>query len=422
LSRGRTAKSIHVRTAASVVIALVMALLAAAAQAQTYSVLYKFHGKPDGAYPSALIQDAMGNLYGTAGGGAYNAGTVFKFSKTGETILYSFCPSGHPCADGVNPRSGLVQDAMGSLNGTTYYGGNGTGCGYTGCGVVFKLDTTGKETVLYSFCPGGNPCIDGENPDGGLIQDANGNLYGTAFMGGGSGCRNGYGCGAVFKVDANGKETVSYSFHGFPDGQYPNSGVIQDASGNLYGSTFGGGAYNKGMVFRLNKTGMETVLRSFKARNDGKSPSRLIQDAKGDLYGTTLDGGNVKRGGCGCGVVFRLDVTGKETVLHRFAGGVDGATPFAGVIRDAKGNLYGTTYSGGDRGCGQGHGCGVVFKLSSTGEETILYRFRGGKDGANPIATVIRDAQGNLYGTTTYGGDLSCGAGQGCGVVFKLTP
>jgi uncharacterized repeat protein (TIGR03803 family) len=390
-----------------------MTLLAAVAQAQTYSVLHKFHGKPDGATPMAgLIQDAMGNFYGTTYlGGAYNLGTVFKLSKTGETILYSFCPAGPPCTDGAAPNVGLIQDGMGNLYGTA--GGGAAPCS---CGVVFKVDPAGKETVLYSFAGG----LDGFGPIGGLIQDASGNLYGTTVIGGGSGCRNGSGCGTVFKLDTNGKETVLYSFAGFPDGQYPGAGVVRDASGNFYGTTGLGGIYNKGTVFKLSTTGVENVLRSFKARTDGKSPDRLTQDASGNLYGTAALGGSAKCGGTGCGVVFKLDVTGKETVLHRFTGGLDGNGPFGGVIRDATGNLYGTTIWGGSAKCRVG--CGVVFKLSTTGKLTVLHSMKGAADGRNPRGGVIRDAEGNLYGTTSEAGDFSCGQGQACGVVFKLTP
>ena len=403
-------KSIRPRAAASVAAALVMVLLAAAAQAQTYSVLYKFQGNPDGANPSAgVIQDAIGNLYGTTNaGGASNAGTIFKLSKTGETVLYSFCPGGYPCTDGANPN-GLIEDPVGNLYGAASSGG--TGCS-GGCGVVFKLDTTGAYTVLYNFAGG----TDGRGPTGGLIQDANGNFYGTTMLGGGSGCRNGFGCGTVFKLDANGKESVLYSFTGFgrqPDGQYPYAGVIRDASGNLYGTTFGGGVYNRGTVFKLSNTGVETVLHSFTAGTDGRGPvAGLAQDATGNLCGTTLRGGPY-----GDGAVFKVSKAGKETVLHRFTGKADGGAPYGGVIRDAQGNLYGTTSGGGGSS-----GAGTVFKLSKTGKLTVLRSFTGGTSGRNPYAGVIRDAQGNFYGTTGYGGDLSCGQGSGCGVVFKLTP
>jgi uncharacterized repeat protein (TIGR03803 family) len=165
-------KSIRYGRLRSVVIALIMPLLAAAAHAQTYSVLHKFQGQPDGAYPSAVIQDATGNLYGTTeNGGAYTFGTVFKLSKAGETVLYSFCPGGDPCTDGISPRAGLIRDAAGNLYGTTYGGG------MTGRGVVFEVDTTGTYSVLYNFAGG----LDGSGPMAGLIQDASGNFYGTTL-------------------------------------------------------------------------------------------------------------------------------------------------------------------------------------------------------------------------------------------------
>jgi uncharacterized repeat protein (TIGR03803 family) len=407
-------KSIREGTAARVAAALVMALLAAVAQAQTYNVLYKFKGNPDGANPPAgLIQDAMGNFYGiTEGGGVSNGGTVFKLSKTGETVLYSFCPGGPPCTDGAGP-AGLIQDAPGNFYGTAY---GGTGCGGTGCGVVFKLDTTGKETVLYNFCLGGIPCADGEGPTRGLIQDASGNFYGTTSIGGNTGCANGYGCGTVFKLDVNGKETVLHMFsRGADDGAYPGAGVIQDSEGNLYGTTFQGGAYNRGTVFKLNNAGVLTVLYSFRPKLPySGGPGGLIQDAVGNLYGTNWTGGENNNG-----QVFKVGNTGKETVLYRFKDGADGQFP-AGVIRDSKGNLYGTTVYG--NRCGHHGGCGVVFKLNKTGKLTVLHSMTGGADGRNPYGGVIRDAEGNLYGTTFYGGDLSCGQGQGCGLVFKLTP
>jgi uncharacterized repeat protein (TIGR03803 family) len=151
----------------------------------------------------------------------------------------------------------------------------------------------------------------------------------------------------------------------------------------------------------------------------------LVRDNGANLYGTTYTAGDlVCGGGFGCGVVFKLDTTGKETVLHSFTGGADGTAPAAGLLRDAAGNLYGTTYAGGDLGCtpvGGGSGCGVVLNLDTTGKETVLHRFTGGADGRNPgLAGLVRDSAGTLYGTTVAGGDLACGGG--CGVVFKLTP
>ena len=214
-----------------------------------------------------------------------------------------------------------------------------------------------------------------------------------------------------------GRETVLYSFTHGADGANPAAGLIR-AQGNLYGTTFWGGVYDYGTVFELSSTGQETVLYGFTGGNDGgNSGAGLIRDAQGNLYGTAESGGDMSScDGLGCGVVFKLSSTGQETVLHSFTGGADGAIPYAGLIRDAQGNLYGTTGYGGDMSSCSGNGCGVVFKLSSTGKETVLYRFKGGADGAGPTAGVIRDAQGNLHGTTWGGG------AYGKGTVFELSP
>jgi uncharacterized repeat protein (TIGR03803 family) len=410
-------KSIRVQTAARVAAALVMALLAAAAQAQTYTVLYSFTG-PDGANPYAgVTQDAKGNLYGTTywGGdlncnGGYGCGTVFKLDTTGkETVQYSFCVASN-CTDGASPEAGVIQDSQRNLYGTTVNGGA------SNSGVVFKLDPMGKETVLHSFCVAHN-CTEGGNPSG-VIRGAKGNLYGTTSNGGGTGCGNNLGCGTVFKVDTTGKETVLYSFSGAPDGKYPTSGVIQDSKGNLYGTTrLGGTACHPyggcGTVFKLDPTGKETVMYSFRGRTDGKTPSAgVIQDAQGNLYGTTSEGGDLTcNAPNGCGTIFKLSRTGKKTVLYRFTGGADGAGPNGGLMRDAARNLYGAS----------GGGNGRVFTLTRAGKLTVLYSFTGGVDGASPNGGLIRDAAGNLYGTAMGGGDTACPR-LGCGVVFKLTP
>jgi uncharacterized repeat protein (TIGR03803 family) len=397
-------RSTRLCTAASVAAAFVTMIAAQSAQSQTYNVLYSFTDGTDGAFPYAgVIQDAAGNIYGTAStGGAFGHGTVFKLSKTGkETVLHSF----EGGADGVNPQAGLVQDAKGNLYGTTYGGGDNhrDGC----CGTVFKLSKTGKETVLYSFKGG----ADGAFPQGGVIQNATGDLYGTTTSGGVSGV------GTVFKLSKTGKETVLHTFKGGADGDGPFAGLIQDAKGNLYGTTSYGGdsacTFGCGTVFKLSKTGKETVLYSFKGGADGATPAAagVMQDAKGNLYGTTYSGGTSNMG-----TVFKLDTAGKETVLYSFSGGTDGRHPYAGVIQDSKGNLYGTTNTGGVSGVG------TVFKLSKTGKETVLYSFTGMVDGALPYAVVVQDAKGKLYGTALVGGNVSCDNGTGCGVVFKLTP
>jgi uncharacterized repeat protein (TIGR03803 family) len=350
--------------ALALAIILVLTMVAApSAQAQTYSVLYTFHDVPDGAYPSAgLVRDTAGNLYGTtAGGGSY----------TDCYIGYS-----------------------------------------SGCGTVFKLDTASTETVLYSFTGG----ADGRYPMAGLIRSPAGTLYGTTEYGGAS---NGY--GVVFKLDTNGKETVLYTFTSGPDGINPVAGLVPDTAGNLYGTTSGGGseASSCGTVFKLDaSTGKKTILHTFNGGADGRVPlAGLIRDTAGNLYGTTSEAGAY-----GAGVVFELDTTGTETVLHTFQGRAGGGGPSAGLLRGPAGNLYGTTAVGGDRTCNGGAGCGVVFKLETTGFERVLHTFTRGPDGGIPLAGLIRDAAGNLYGTTSSGGDLTCSGGGGCGVVFRITP
>jgi len=325
------------------------------------------------------------------------------------TVLHSF--AGYP-TDGAGPGAALLMDASGNLLGTTTFGGNVnlTDCdeaGYTGCGAVFKLDTNGVETVLHNFTG-----ADGANPLANLIMDARGNLYGTAWYGGNSqdcGGSGSAGCGVVFKLSGE-KETVLHRFTGGADGASPQAGLVMDASGALYGTTTAGGSAGGGVVFKLIGT-KETVLHSFTGGEDGDGPaSDLLRDAIGNLYGTDSFGGDTD---CGCGVVFKL--AGKHlSVLHSFKGTPDGAEPIAGVIMDSEGNLYGTT----DRG-GESYNAGTVFELSQNGKERILHRFRANyhvqHDGIKPDTAVIRDAQGNLYGTTEEGGPI------GAGVVYEIT-
>jgi uncharacterized repeat protein (TIGR03803 family) len=377
---------------------LVMTPSAEAQADSTFTVLYAFKGGADGATPYAgLVRDAAGNLYGTTSeGGAYAWGTVFKLDTTGtKTVLHSFTG---PPLDGLVPQADLVRDAVGNLYGTT------VGGGASDVGTVFKLDTAGTETVLHSFTG-----EDGTTPYAGLARDAAGNLYGTAALGGPSGN------GTVFKLDTAGRETVVlYSFAGGTDGKFPNTRLVRDAAGNLYGTTWLGGApdchspYGCGTVFKLDATGTKSVLYSFtKAQLDGKFPQGgLVRDAAGNLYGTTQDGGALRKG-----TVFKLDTTGAETVLHSFTGGtMDGAGPFAGLLLGADGNLYGTTGSGG------ASNLGTVFKVTASGTETVLHSFRRSTDGMRPHAVLVRDAAGNLYGTTTSGGRFDKGT------VFKLSP
>jgi uncharacterized repeat protein (TIGR03803 family) len=255
-------------------------------------------------------------------------------------------------------------------------------------------------TVLYTF----TSTADGEQPDAPLIQDAAGNLYGTTQYGGAKG-----GFGTVFKLDTTGKEHVLRSFAGTPDAQDPYSGLTRDKAGNLYGTTLYGGTQGGfGTVFKLHPGGKESILHSFAGTPDGEDPrSVLVRDATGNLYGTTQYGGT----NGGYGTVFELDAKGKLTLLHSFAGTPGGEDPYAGLLRDKAGNLYGTTMFG-----GTGGGFGTVFKLDAKGKLTLLHSFSGTPDGVNPLAGLLRDGAGNLYGTTEYGG-----TNGGYGTVFKLS-
>jgi len=305
-------------------------------------------------------------------------------------VLYSFTGG----ADGGYPQAGLILDSAGNLYGTT-------------AGNVFELMPNGTEKVLHSFQgPDGSDC------EASLVRDAEGNLYGTTYYGGA------YGAGTVFEISAAGTEKVLYSFTGGTDGGYPWGGVVR-AGGVLYGTTNGGGT-GYGTVFKLTTSGKETVLYTFAGGADGGGPEgNLVRDSAGNLYGTTFNGG-IGTSNCalGCGTVYKVSVAGAKTVLYNFVGGSDAAHPTTGVVRDVNGNLYGATPYGGN-GCG-GAGCGAVYEISSTGEETLLYSLPGGADGASPVGGVIRDSQGNLYGTTFGGGSANCSGG--CGIIFKLTP
>lgn len=420
-------------------------------EAPNYTVINTFAGiGADGEYPRAkLIRDQAGNLYGTTFNGGNlsecfgsGCGTVFKVDRWGkETVLYSFKGG----TDGAYPVAGLVPDDAGNLYGTTEGGGDLNGdasCaefeGFPGCGVVFKLDPTGKQTVLHAFTGG----ADGLGGSSGLVRDEAGNLYGVTVGGGFSGVCPGLplpGCGVVFKLDPKGKETVLHAFTGGADGYGPYGDLLLDAAGDLYGAAANGGGSSEfcsdvlepatgflgcGTVFKLDRTGKLTVLHTFNGADGAFPDGWLVQDNAGNLYGMTGNGGDLSGcSGLGCGVVFKVDRTGKDTVLYRFTGGADGAETFAGVVRDAAGNLYGTTAYGGDFSgslCA-GTGCGVAFKLSPTGKETVLYSFTGGADGVNPGASLLQDEEGNLYSTTIGGGDTSsCSPTYGCGVVFKI--
>jgi len=368
--------------------ALTAALGMAPAQAQTEVVLHNFRPMTGSGPYGGLIRDSAGNLYGTArnGLGSHHAGVVFKLGAGGHyAVLHDFSGG----ADGGQPFGGVIRDSAANLYGTTLVGGAAN------AGVVFKIDASGQETVLYSFTGG----ADGGRPTDSVVFDPAGNLYGTTGIGGTASQ------GVVFKLDTAGKETVLHTFTGGADGGQPYAGVILDPVGNLYGTATAGGA-GYGVVYKLDPAGNETVLHTFTGGDDGNEPyGGVIRDSAGNLYGTTLLGGAAN-----CGVVFRLSKAGREKVLYSFTNEADGRNPASGVIRDSAGNLYGTVGSGGPADAG------VVYELDAAGGFTTLYSFSGARDGGAPQASLLRNSKGYLYGTAVEGGK-----GEG-GTLFEIKP
>jgi uncharacterized repeat protein (TIGR03803 family) len=419
-------------------------LIGSPALGATETVLYRF---PSGGNPYAgLVIDAAGSLYGTTflggrtlPGNLSSGGFVFRLDPpiTGRsdwslTVLHSFAGG----FDGQNPLSGLTSDGAGGFFGATRDGGRSDN------GVVFEIDppTSGhsvwSKVDLYRFA--GGDSRDASLPDGAVTLDATGSLYGTTTSGGA------HGYGTVFKLDPPQSvgnpwnETILRGFGAGNDGESPIDQILLDEMGNVYGVTIsGGGARRHGVAFKLTPPSSagaawsETILHRFTGVTDGNTPSGgMILDGTGTLYGTAQFGG----GACGkpiygCGVIYKLTppaaghTVWSETILYRFKGGNDGASPNGPLLADATGALYGTTSDGG----GSGEGFGAVFKLTpppaghTVWTETILYRFQGGEDGANPTGSLVAGASGNLYGTTAYGGGPE-NNGNGWGTIFKITP
>jgi len=379
------------------------------------TVLFRFSGGTHGANPyGGVAVLSSGAVLGTTYDGGQRRrggfGTLYLLapSSNGYTTkaLYSF--SG---GDGAYPTARLIGDGTGSLYGTTVAGGS------NGAGTVFKLTPAGQSytlTVLYDFR--GAP--DGATPYGELLVDETGALYGTTFAGGT------FGGGTVFKLTPSGSgysESVAYNFGSGTDGANPYAGLIEDSSGDFYGTTYFGGTYSDGTVFELLRSGSEyseIVLHDFQGDFDGAYPwSALTADGAGSLYGTTVNGG----GPHGYGTVFKLTPYGSsyiESIAYAFQGGSDGINPYGGLWAALDGEFYGTTYGGGS------FGLGSVYRLRHSGSryvESVLYSFAGGLDGAHPWAGLVADGSGALYGTTVLGGSSACGGG-GCGTVFRLKP
>ena len=414
-------------------VVLASGLASSAWAAGKFETLHKFKWVgPGGLYPYAgLVLDSAGNLYGTTvyggnldacyDGNAPGCGVVIEVTPNGdgswkEKVLHSFRGG----KDGAYPYAGVILDSAGNLYGTTAQGGS---CGYYyGCGVVFELTPNGdgrwKEKVLHSFSGG----KDGDYPSAGLIFDSAGNLYGTTGSGGNTGS-----IGTVFELtpnkDGSWKEKVLHSFEdNGKDGLSPYAGLIFDSAGSLYGTTYYGGAASYGTVFELTPNGdgswKEKVLHSFTNEGtDGLYPNGgVILDPVGNLYGTTLEGGVGRYG-----TVFQLTPRGngswKEEVICSLDDGdllKRGLLPYAGLVIDSAGNLYGTASHGGR------YGSGIVFRLERNGNgvwrRTVLHSFRDAP-GTLPLSGLIFDRQGNLYGTTH--GDPEVGT---YGSVFEISP
>ena len=402
-----------------VMLCAMLVVLVSTSWAGNQAVLYTFCSQPvcsDGAYPYAgMVFDRAGNLYGTTqdGGPDLNGGTVFQLQPTSSgwthTILYAFTGG----ADGSNPVGPLVVDPAGNLYGIASGGG-------AGFGTVFELSpSNGSWTfqVIYTFHGGDDGLVGIDS--GGLALDPAGNLYGTTEMGGTAGF------GTVFELSfANGSwtKTTLYSFAGGNDAADPLTGVTLDPAGNIYGATVGGGAFGGGAVFELTQnqgTWTESVIYSFTGGDDGAYPEfgELILDSAGNLYGTAAGGGAFNQG-----VVYELSPANgswTESVLYTFTGGNDGGQPFAGLTFSQSGNLYGAAaYFG-------ANGDGTLFELvqqQSGWDEKTIYTFAG-NDGKYPYGAVVFDPYGNLFGTTFWGGNFNCNnPPQGCGIAFEIAP
>ncbi len=413
-ARGRRWAGALVCGAAAGMVMMVATALArpeSGAPAAGYAVVHAFDGAY-GSFPiSWLAVDEAGNLYGvTPYGGNMQAcreygnplgcGVVFEINAAGEEkVVHEFTGPAVGGADGAYPEGPVTLDGAGNIYGTTENGGS------YGYGTVYKVDAAGNETILHSFGARG----DGAYATGGLVLDSAGNLYGTTDGGGR------YGYGAAFELTAAGQEAQLYSFIDFPsDGAGPVGTLTRDSAGNFYGATYQGGTGEVGTVYELDANFHEKVLYNFTGKADGGYPvAGVVRNENGDLYGAAQTGGG---GACvvlGCGTVYRLSASGKFTVLHTFQGMPDGSAPEGALTVDGRGTLYSTTLAGG------ANGDGTIYSVSTSGTEAVVYSFKNTGDGLLPGAGLVRDAKGNLYGTTGQSHGLgSCD----CGVVFKLTP
>jgi uncharacterized repeat protein (TIGR03803 family) len=357
----------------------------------TLTILHSFAGGAEGQWPiGGVIQASDGSLFGgTLNGGPASAGTLFQIKTNGAFVTrYSFGSN-----DGSGPN-GLIQGQDGNFYGATIWGGSDDGDG-----TVFQFTPAGVLTTLHAFS-GSDGSVLQSTP----VQGSDGNLYGVASRGGA------HYHGAIYKVTTAGKFTGLYAFPGSSDGETLSPSLMIAKDGNLYGTAhWNGGDFDSGNVYRVTPTGTKTILHSFAFMHgygnneEGAYPNSLLQAKDGYLYGTTTQGGNYA-----AGTIFKISTGGQLTVLHHFQS-TEGSSSLAGLIQDSGGTFYGTAQWGG------ANSLGVVFKMTSTGTVTVLHAFAGGKEGANPAASLLLASDGRLYGTTQYGG------ANNQGTVFKLT-
>jgi uncharacterized repeat protein (TIGR03803 family) len=407
-------RNVHTLAWATLLVCVLRLIVEPTAQAQSFSVLHSFAPNRLGYGPYAgLIQDARGGLYGTTNNGDApdgGVGSVYKLThaQSGWTLtaLVEFNHDGN----GYGPQARLTLGPDGAMYGTTVYGGYPGGCGGQGCGTIFRLSLANfSRTVIYRFSDS-----DGYWPLSEVTFDSAGNLFGTAVMGGA------YGGGTVFELVRNGNQWTHsdiYTFTGASDGGEPVGGLIIDSGGNLYGTTVSGGTCACGVVFELSPLEggwSEQVLHNFDSRTEGGWPeASLIMDAAGNLYGTASAGGSTNGG-----TVFELSPSGNTwnfTLIYALVetGYPGGGGPRGSVLMDAAGKLYGTTYADG------AYVQGSVFELTPTNGQWAfisLHDFDSLQDGEYPVGNLLMDANGNLFGTTLFGGQY------GVGTVWEITP
>ena len=373
LAHSQRLKSFHTNAALILTTLLVVVATTSVATAQTYTDLFNFDGTHGTGPIGILAQGRDGNLLGTTGYGGTNSncsggcGVVFRVTPSGKgRVLYNF-----DGAHGGQPEGGLTLGSGGDFYGTTWEGGA------NGYGTIFKITKTGSLTNLYSFCAQSG-CADGDYPAAAPIQGADGNFYGTASN------------GTAYKITSSG----AFTSLRLTDGN-SFAPLLQASDGNFYGTTINGGSNGDGTVLKMTPKGVVTIVHSFDD-TDGASPyfATVIQDADGNFYGTTAGGGSY-----GEGVVFKLTPHGAITVVHNFPDPNypnDGNYPWGGLVQATDGNFYGVTVNGGT------DNCGVIFQITPAGAYSILYNFDR-KSGSNPESTPMQHTNGKIYGLAEGG-------------------